>query len=81
MCTCVVHKRCHQHYVTKCPGSKEGASSDEIGEVRPSSILTSLICLREESSWSKIFKLSIETKEEEKAGSVVSIVGFIAYLA
>lgn len=31
VCTCVVHKRCHQHYVTKCPGSKE-AGSDELGE-------------------------------------------------
>ena len=23
VCTCVVHKRCHQSIVTKCPGSKE----------------------------------------------------------
>lgn len=31
VCTCVVHKRCHQHYVTKCPGCKEGGS-DEMAE-------------------------------------------------
>ena len=29
VCTCVVHKRCHQNAVTKCPGVKEG-TSDEV---------------------------------------------------
>ncbi|KAH9514541.1 Calcium-independent protein kinase C [Bulinus truncatus] len=28
VCTCVVHKRCHQHIVTKCPGSRD-VSNDE----------------------------------------------------
>ncbi|XP_064603809.1 calcium-independent protein kinase C-like isoform X2 [Liolophura sinensis] len=28
VCTCVVHKRCHQHVVTKCPGSKEAPGED-----------------------------------------------------
>ncbi|CAG5136427.1 unnamed protein product, partial [Candidula unifasciata] len=29
VCTCVVHKRCHQHIVTKCPGSRD-VTSDEV---------------------------------------------------
>ncbi|BFZ06925.1 hypothetical protein BsWGS_09963 [Bradybaena similaris] len=29
VCTCVVHKRCHQHIVTKCPGSRD-VSNDEV---------------------------------------------------
>lgn len=30
VCTCVVHKRCHQHVVTKCPGSKEAPGEDPV---------------------------------------------------
>lgn len=28
VCTCVVHKRCHQNAVTKCPGIKEGGADE-----------------------------------------------------
>lgn len=28
VCTCVVHKRCHQHVVTKCPGIKDKTTED-----------------------------------------------------
>ncbi|WAR20129.1 KPC2-like protein [Mya arenaria] len=28
VCTCVVHKRCHQHVVTKCPGIKDKSTED-----------------------------------------------------
>lgn len=28
VCTCVVHKRCHQSVVTRCPGCKGGAGAD-----------------------------------------------------
>ncbi|CAL1536968.1 unnamed protein product [Lymnaea stagnalis] len=33
VCTCVVHKRCHQHIVTKCPGSRD-VSNDEVTGTR-----------------------------------------------
>lgn len=33
VCTCVVHKRCHEIVVTKCPGLKD-SSNDEISETR-----------------------------------------------
>ncbi|PVD26674.1 hypothetical protein C0Q70_14352 [Pomacea canaliculata] len=33
VCTCVVHKRCHQHIVTKCPGSRE-IPNDEVSGTR-----------------------------------------------
>jgi len=32
VCTCVVHKRCHTHIVTKCPGSKEVANDEVTGK-------------------------------------------------
>ncbi|XP_076442958.1 calcium-independent protein kinase C-like isoform X1 [Babylonia areolata] len=31
VCTCVVHKRCHQSVVTKCPGSKANADAESSG--------------------------------------------------
>ncbi|CAG5123086.1 unnamed protein product, partial [Candidula unifasciata] len=31
VCTCVVHKRCHQHIVTKCPGSRDVANDEVTG--------------------------------------------------
>ncbi|ESO87648.1 hypothetical protein LOTGIDRAFT_127378 [Lottia gigantea] len=31
VCTCVVHKRCHQHVVTKCPGSRESGTDEAVG--------------------------------------------------
>ncbi|MCL4127505.1 UNVERIFIED_CONTAM: hypothetical protein GTU68_026135, partial [Idotea baltica] len=30
VCTCVVHKRCHQFVVTRCPGCKDTPPKDEI---------------------------------------------------
>ncbi|KAI0233805.1 Calcium-independent protein kinase C [Lamellibrachia satsuma] len=33
VCTCVVHKRCHQNVVTKCPGMKD-ATTDEVSGTR-----------------------------------------------
>lgn len=32
MCTCVVHKRCHQNTVTKCPGMKDTPNDTSTGE-------------------------------------------------
>jgi len=46
VCTCVVHKRCHQDVVTICPGVKQ-ASPDEFNLVRIlwlSSVLVSCYC-------------------------------------
>ncbi|KAK3776694.1 hypothetical protein RRG08_045517 [Elysia crispata] len=31
VCTCVVHKRCHQHIVTKCPGSRDVPNDEVVG--------------------------------------------------
>ncbi|XP_062621561.1 calcium-independent protein kinase C-like isoform X2 [Saccostrea cucullata] len=34
VCTCVVHKRCHNSVVTKCPGSKDDASVEQVPRVK-----------------------------------------------
>ena len=38
VCTCVVHKRCHQHVVTKCPGMKDD-KTDEVMTINVSDTL------------------------------------------
>ena len=44
VCTCVVHKRCHQHIVTKCPGSKDDSNA-EVRTERSSSVCV-CVCVR-----------------------------------
>lgn len=34
VCTCVVHKRCHEYVVTKCPGMKDSSTTEETAGTR-----------------------------------------------
>ena len=46
VCTCVVHKRCHQSIVTKCPGSKANADAEVSGLFRFLLFSHKSLCLR-----------------------------------